>query len=336
MTQRERIKVALVGAGGWGYQHARVFAARDDVDLCAVAGRTEARTRARAERFGLRHYLDIEQMLRAEKPDLVSLSLPNQGHFEPTLRVIRAGYPLLVEKPLVFDLAEAESLLLEAEKRDLFFAINFNHRYAKPVQMAKAAIEAGRLGELVFATWRFGGEGGWSGHPHANLIETQCHGFDMLERLCGSIASVQAEMTDKTGKGFSSMALSLKFASGAVGSLVGSYDSSYAYPETHRLEINGTDGRILIDDTVKRYTFHRRGEEKGEIWEAGYFNDREREFHRAFDAYVDAMLEAFKHGQAPPAHARAGYRALALAYAAIESFEAGRRVSTMDAMHFSN
>ena len=333
MRQEGRIKVALVGAGGWGYQHARVFAARKDVDLCAVAGRTEARTRSRAGEFGLRYYLDIERMLALEKPDLVSLSLPNRGHYEPTLRVIRAGYPLLVEKPLVFDLAEAETLLQEAQKRDLFFAINFNHRYAGPIQMAKSAIDEGRLGQLVFAAWRFGGEGGWGGHAHANLIETQCHGFDMLEHLCGPIASVQAEMTNVTGKGYSTMVLSLKLANGALGSLVGSYDSSYAYPETHRLEINGTDGRIVIDDTVKRYRFHRVGDETGEIWEAGYFNDREREFHRTFDAYADAMLAAFKLGDEPPVHARAGYRALALAYAAIESYATGRRVSVNDTDH---
>ena len=326
MNTAARVKVALVGAGGWGYQHARVFAGRDDVELCAVAGRSEARTRARAEQFGLRHYLDIDEMLAAEKPDLVSLSLPNMGHYAPTLRVIRAGYPLLAEKPLVFELAEAATLLAEAERRNLFFAINFNHRFAKPVQMAKAAIDGGRLGRLIFATWRFGGEGGWAGHPHANLIETQCHGFDMLEHLCGRIASLQAEMTDITGAGFSTMALSLKFAKGAVGSLVGSYDSSYAYPETHRVEINGADGRILIEDTVKRYAFHRRGEETGETWQAGYFNDWDREFHRSFDDHVDALLAAFRRGDEPPIHARAGYRALALAYAAIKSFESGRRV----------
>ena len=331
MTGRARIRVALVGAGGWGYQHARVFAAHKDVDLCAVAGRTEARTRARAEQFGIRYYLDIDDMLAAEKPDLVSISLPNMGHFEPTLSVIRAGYPLLVEKPLVFDLAEAQTLLSEAEARDLFFAINFNHRYAKPVQMAKAALKAGRLGPVIFATWRFGGEGGRGGHPQANLIETQCHGFDMLEHLCGRIASIQAEMTDKMGIGYSTMALSLKFANDAVGGFVGSYDSSYAYPETHRLEINGRDGRIVIDDTVKRFTFHRAGEETGEIWEAGYFNDLDREFHRTFDRYLDPMLEAFKRGAEPPAQARAGYRALALAYAAIESFEKGRRVDVGNA-----
>ena len=330
MSRQKRVKVALVGAGGWGYQHARVFTARDDVELCAVAGRTEARTKARAKQFSLRYYLDVDEMLAAEKPDLVSISLPNMGHYEPTLQVIRAGYPLLVEKPLVFDMAEAETLLREAEARDLFFAINFNHRYAKPVQLAKAAIDGGRLGELVFATWRFGGEGGGE-HPHANLIETQCHGFDMLEHLCGPIATVQAEMTDVTDKGFSTMALSLKFANGAVGSLVGSYDSSYAYPETHRLEVNGREGRIMIDDTVKRYTFHRVGEETGEIWEAGYFNDLDREFHRTFDRYLEPMLQAFKRGDEPPVHARAGHRVLALAYAAVESYESGRRVTVVPA-----
>ena len=330
MNELERVKVALVGAGRWGYQHARVFAARDDVDLCAVVGRTEARTQQRAAEFGMRPYLDIEQMLDTEQPDLVSMSLPNLGHFKPTLDVIRAGYPVLVEKPLVFDLEEAKTLLREAKARELFFAINFNHRYAHPVRLAKAAINEGRLGRLIFATWRFGGEGS-GGHPHANLIETQCHGFDMLEFLCGPIASIQAEMTDITDKGFSSMVLSLKFENGAVGSLVGSYDSSYAYPETHRVEINGTAGRIVIDDTVKRFSLHRAGDETGETWEAGYFNDQAREFHRTFDAYAEALLQAFKNADEPPVHARAGYRALALAYAAIESYESGRRVDVRDA-----
>jgi predicted dehydrogenase len=322
----ERIKVALIGAGGWGRQHARVFSDRSDVEFCAIVGRTPEKTQARAAEFGVRAYTDTGEMLDKEHPDLVSLSLPNQGHFDATLEVIQAGYPLLAEKPLVFDMGEADTLLEEAGRRGLFFAINFNHRYAKPVQKAKAAIEAGRLGPLVFATWRFGGEGGGD-HPHANLIETQCHGFDMLEWLCGPIESVAAQMTDKTGGGFRTLALALRFTSGAVGTLLGSYDSSYAYPNTHHLEINGTAARVTVEDTVRRYTFQETGSETGEAWSAGYFNDRDREFHRTFDAYIEAMLAAFKNGQPPPVPASAGRRALALAYAAIESFETGRKIT---------
>ncbi len=323
----KEIKIALIGAGGWGRQHARIFAARPDVNFCAIAGRTAARTEERAREFGTKAYTDIGEMLEREKPDLVSVCLPNEGHFAPTLEVIKAGFPLLVEKPLVFDLAEADTLLAEASARNLFFAINFNHRYANPVQKAKEAIDAGRLGETTFATWRFGGEGG-AGHPFGNLVETQCHGFDMLEYLCGPISTIMAEMSDKTTPGsYGDMAISLRFENGAVGSLLGSYSSSYAYTDTHRVEVNGTQGRVLIEDTVRRYSFQAAGSETAEVWQSGYFNDRDREFQRTFDAYMEAMLTAFRQGEAPPVSAEAGRRALRLALAAIKSFQTGTRVS---------
>jgi len=327
---QDKIRIALIGAGVWGHQHARIFSQRKDIVFCAVAGRTPEKTNARAAEYGVRAYLDIDQMLKTEQPDLVAVCLPNQGHYEPTLQVIQSGFSLLVEKPLVFDVYEAETLINEAEKRNLFFAINFNHRYAHPVSLAKQAIEAGRLGDIVFAAWRFGGEGP-KDHPFNNLIETQCHGFDMLEYLCGPIESVLAEMTDKTGRGcFTTMAIALRFTNGAVGSLVGSYDSSYAYPNTHQVEINGTDGRILIEDTVRRFTFNETGNELSEVWQAGYFNDLDREFHRTFDRHFDELLNAFKAGNPPPIPAAAGKRALQLADACIESFKSGQRVKLTD------
>ena len=318
-----KIKAVLIGAGGWGLQHARVFSGRPDVSLCAIAGRTLEKTQARAAEFGLRAYTNVRQMLEAEKPDLVSLSLPNLEHYTATMEVIESGYPLLVEKPLVFDLQEADQMLSEAEKRGLFFAINFNHRYAKPLRLAHEAVEEGRLGEITHAIWRFGGEASVSPHPHANLIETQCHGFDQLEHLCGPISSVMAEMSDRNGTGYLTMTLALRFANGALGSMIGTYDSSYAYQDTHRLEINGTKGRLLVEDTVRRFSFQGAGNEKAEVWQAGYFNDFDREFHCTFDLHLDAILEAFKRGDQPPVPARAGRRALQLAWAAIESFASG-------------
>ena len=136
-----KVKVCLIGAGQWGRQHARVFSQRQDVTLCAVAGRSLEKTQTRAAEFGLRAYTNVLEMLEREKPELVSLSLPNLEHFEATMQVIQSGYPLLVEKPLAFDLREADQMLNEAAKRDLFFAINFNHRYAKPLRLAREAIE---------------------------------------------------------------------------------------------------------------------------------------------------------------------------------------------------
>jgi len=338
----KKLRVALIGTGGeggdflaargfnspgnWGLQHARIYHQRTDLDFVGIVGRDAVRTKSRAEEYGTRPYTDIDEMLKRESPDLVSVVLPNLDHFAVTLKLIQAGVPLLVEKPLVFTLSEADILMNEASKRGLFFAICFNHRYAKPLQLAKEAVDAGRLGDLTFASWRFGGEGA-STHPHANLLETQCHGFDMLEHLCGPIRSVMAEMTDKTGGGFRTLSLALRFESGAVGSLIGTYDSSYAYQDAHSLELDGTAGRVVVHDTVKAFEYQARGNEVAEHWSAGYFNDLDREFHRITDRYFDEMLAALRQGHSPPVPATAGYRAVRLAYAAIEAFNSGKRVS---------
>jgi predicted dehydrogenase len=322
------VRVAVVGPGGWGRQHLRIFGGRPDTEVAAVVGRNPERTKAAADEARVPGFTDVDAMLDAVQPDLVSVCLPNEVHFEPTLRLIRAGAPLLVEKPLVFGMDEADQLLAEAADRDLFFAINFNHRYAEPLRRTAEAVRDGTLGEVVFASWRFGGEPNFSTHPHAQLIETQCHGFDTLEHICGPIASVMAQMTNKTHGPYTTVAIALEFTNGAVGSLVGSYDSSYAYPLAHYLEVNGTAGRAFAEDTVRRLTLSRTGDETAQVWQAGYFNDLDREFHRTFDRHVDALIAAFRNGDPPPIHARAGRRALELAHACIRSFESGARIRT--------
>jgi predicted dehydrogenase len=327
-TEIRPLRVAVVGPGGWGSQHIRVFNSRPDTELVAIVGRDPERVKAQANDYGTAGYTDIDKMLDAAQPELVAVCLPNERHFAPTLQLVRAGVPLLVEKPLVFELAQADQLLAEAAERKLFFAINFNHRYAEPIRRAHEAISNGALGDVIFSSWRFGGEPNFGDHPHAQLIETQCHAFDTLEYLCGPIVSVMAQMTKKTRGVFSTVAIALEFENGAVGSLVGSYDSSYAYPLTHYLEVNGTDGRAFIEDTVKRFTLSKSGNETREVWEAGYFNDLDREFHRTLDRHVDAVLKALRAGDEPPIHARAGRRALELAMASIASFEQGQRVPT--------
>jgi len=91
------------------------------------------------------------------------------------------------------------------------------------------------------------------------------------------------------------------------------------------LEINGSQGRVLVEDTVRRYTFNRAGDEIAQVWQAGYFNDIDRDFHATFDRYLDDLLPALRAGGAPPVPATAGLRALLLAEAVIRSAETGRR-----------
>ena len=243
------------------------------------------------------------------------------------MKVIKSNCHLFVEKPLVFKMNQAENLIKEAKKRKLFFGINFNWHYSTPVKKALEAIKKNKVGDINFITWRFGGQGGGKGlDPFGNLIETQCHGFDMLEYLNGPIKSIHSFMTNKTKKGFSTFVVSMKFKNNAVGSLLGSYDTSYAYPNTHLVEINGSKGRILIEDQVKKYTFNKKNSETAQVWQAGFFNDYEREFLRTFDDHFNEVINNFLKGQSPPIHAQKGKRALLLALASIKSMKSNKTI----------
>ena len=321
----KKVRVALIGTGGWSLQHCRVLTQHPQVEFCGILGRNKQRTKKRADLFKVPYYVDLKELIKHQQPDLINISLPNEHHYDLTMKVIKSNTHLFVEKPLVFKMNQAENLIKEAKKRKLFFGINFNWHYSTPVKKAIEAIKKNKVGDINFISWRFGGVGG-GGDPHGNLIETQCHGFDMLEYLNGPIKSVHSFMTNKTKNGYSTFVVSMKFKNNAIGSLLGSYDTSYSYPNTHYIEINGSKRRILIQDQVKKYTFNKKNSEVAEVWEAGFFNDYEREFHRTFDEHFNEVVKNFINNKEPPVHAKVGKRALELALFSIESYKKRKRV----------
>lgn len=326
----KKLKAAVVGAGGWGYQHARALFEREDVILGGIYGRTEERTKKRAEQFRTNAYTDLDRMIETEQPGLICVCLPAQHTFETTMKLIETGIPLLVEKPLAYDLHEAEELIRAAEAKDLFFAIDFEQRYSIPCQMAKQAILDGRLGTPVFANWRFGH--GWGSeiidHPFTNLIEAQCHGFNTLEFFFGPIRSVMAEMTQNGGKqSFATFSLALSFENGAVGTFFATLDANEHNRLCQLIELGGTDARILIEDNVQRYTFQPTFSDTAETWSAGFFDDAGRAFSKSLDRYLDDMIPVLRRGGQPPVPAAEGLRARRIAEACIRSFETGTRVS---------
>ena len=131
------LRVAVVGAGGWG-EPARPHLLAPSGHASSARSWSAATRRgrgARGRRYGAAPYTDLDEMLdaRAARPGHRSACRTRATSSRRCSSSAR-GVPLLVEKPLVFDLAEADALLAEAAERDLFFAINFNHRYAEPVQ----------------------------------------------------------------------------------------------------------------------------------------------------------------------------------------------------------
>lgn len=327
ISMEPRVRVAIIGAGQWGLQHAKVFSEVRNVTLCAIVGRTLEKVQMRANLFNVPYYLDIREMIKREHPDLVSVCVPGDEMFCITKCLIEEEIPILIEKPVTYDLEQAEQLINMSTKRNLFCGVNFIHRYSKPVQMAYAAIQKKNLGNIVCFNWRMGQYGSCKKKRYGNLIETQCHGLDLIEFLCGSISTVFCEMTDSTNRGYTTLTASLKLKNGAVGSFLGTYDTIETYHPSQYLEICGRLGRIQIEDFVGKYSMQKFGSESEEIWTPGMMNEEDRFVVSSLRKHINEVVKNLIERKEPPISIEYGYRTLYLAHRMIESFEIGQRVN---------
>ena len=87
----KKIKVALVGTGNWCLQHCRVLTHHPQVFFCGILGRNKERTKKRAKLFDVPYYLDLQELIRNQKPDLINISLPNEHHYDMTMKVIKSS-----------------------------------------------------------------------------------------------------------------------------------------------------------------------------------------------------------------------------------------------------
>src|SRR5215813_9435711 len=103
------VKVAVIGAGSMGLNHLRVLRdfPEDEVELVGVA-ETHDPTLSRAmSRFHIAGFNDYQQMLQQVRPDLVSVVVPTNAHFQVASAVLEADCHVLIEKPITATLEEA-------------------------------------------------------------------------------------------------------------------------------------------------------------------------------------------------------------------------------------
>jgi predicted dehydrogenase len=296
--------------------------------LVAVCGRTRPKTESLAQRHGVPFYLSVEELLEAEQPDLVCVCTGNDQHVEPTIAALERGAHVFVEKPMAFRLVDAHLMADAAESSGMKLGVDFNHRFAEPYQRALRFVRDGNLGTQAFACMKFAGDLYPSlNDPYCMLIETQGHSFDLLRLFGGEIEEVSAFFADPRAIGvFTSAAISLRFATGAVGTLLGSWDSSYSHPRSVVFEVSGTEGRIEVENVVESVRTFRHDQPGSSEWHPGLF-DRRRDFWRTIDAHVGAFVEAVRDDRDPPVSGLDGVRALEATFAAITSFEQGLPVA---------
>ncbi|MBI3098275.1 MAG: Gfo/Idh/MocA family oxidoreductase [Planctomycetes bacterium] len=121
------LRVAVVGVGHLGKEHARIYAAIPGVRLVAVADLVRERAEAVAARTGAEAVGDHRSLLG--KVDAVSVAVPTVGHFEIARAFLTAGVPCLVEKPMTKTTAEAKRLVALAAKHRTALQVGHVERF---------------------------------------------------------------------------------------------------------------------------------------------------------------------------------------------------------------
>lgn len=107
-----KIRVAVVGCGAFGRNHARVYrqlALENRAELIAVVDKDSARAQAIAKEFGTQAFASTEDLIG--KVDAASLAVPTVNHLEVARQLMEGGADVLIEKPLAASLAEADELI---------------------------------------------------------------------------------------------------------------------------------------------------------------------------------------------------------------------------------
>lgn len=137
MSAVEPIPVAVVGAGNFGRQHARVYAALPEASLLAVVDRDLARARRVADEHGGEALSDLAALPREVRA--ASLAVPTQNHAPVGLSLLARGVDLLVEKPIAPDVESARNLVNAAQEADRVLQVGHLERFNPAVEQATEA-----------------------------------------------------------------------------------------------------------------------------------------------------------------------------------------------------
>jgi predicted dehydrogenase len=155
-----KLRMALVGGGRDSFiGKVHSIAACLDNRATVVAGALSsdpAKAKASAPDYDIapdRAYGSYQEMLTAEtkrpdKIDFVSVTTPNHTHFEIAKAAAEAGFNVVCDKPMTFDLSQAEELAKVVLKTGIVFALTHNYTGHPLVRQARHMVQSGELGEI--------------------------------------------------------------------------------------------------------------------------------------------------------------------------------------------
>lgn len=257
-------RAAVIACGRISRAHARGYMANSKVELAACADINPEALEAFGSEFNVppqRRYLDYDEMLGSERPDLVSICSLHDLHASMTIdAAAHKPRAILCEKPIALSLSEADAMMDACRRSETLLIVGHQRRFSPQYVAAHRAIEAGAIGELESIETH--------GHPGCSLLVDGTHTVDLIRWYAGDgpinwvFGQIEAsEHRSAWGSPVENAALVFfRFASGVrVFMTLGHHFSPERKPHGdplwpgvqggtyHLIILRGTEGQIEID-----------------------------------------------------------------------------------------
>jgi predicted dehydrogenase len=247
-----RIRMAVVGVGHLGKEHARILSSFPDVELVGVVDVNNRQAQAVAKRCRTQAFESHEDLI--DQVDAVSIAAPTLYHHQIARAFLERGTPVLVEKPITTTLAQADELVEIANEQGTPFQVGhierFNPAFEELVSrpMNPKLIEAERHGPFTGRSTDIGA-----------VLDLMIHDLDLILSLVRSpVAEVYALGAQVFGGHEDIVNARLTFENGCVASVTASRIS----PRPKRkLRVWAPEGYAGIDFVEKRLTLVQPSDE---------------------------------------------------------------------------
>ncbi len=221
----------------------------------------QAADRLAGQYTGCRAYHDLQEFLANGEIEIVTIGTPSGAHIEPALAAARAGKHIIVEKPLEITLERCDQIIAACKANKVKLATVFHSRFHDSSLQIKAAMESGRFGRLSlgdaivkwYRTQEYYDSGAWRGTWELDgggaLMNQAIHTIDLLTWLMGPVVEISAHFALLAHERIAvedTACATLKFANGALGTIVGTTASFPGYLK--RVEISGSKGSAVLEE----------------------------------------------------------------------------------------
>ncbi len=295
-------RVGVIGLGAIGNRHADIYRELKGAELVSVCDIDRTRADASSARLGVPAFYSVMEMLAADQLDMASVATGGyeygSDHYEPTMQALDAGLHVLCEKPICNEIDKAEEMVALAERKNRCFGIDLNHRFTPAAQLAKRWLDEGRIGHQLFMNMAMWIKNPTESSPWFQIKALHPHTVDIMRYFCGDIEAVQCFVTKAPGRQIWSTAqFNMRFTSGALGHLTGSYDIERGHP-MERCEVAGTRGRFVIDDMFREATLYPAGNPEKMVYTNPIFGGM-RDFAETFHNRLGRFVEQLNEGARP-------------------------------------